>query len=125
MKHVIKSHLTDRSDQEKFCFSLTCKECGSEWRSTPIRFSKAGEVPPTEAKRIIAEALYQREHAQAMEHALSEAVQHFNVCPLCHGLVCNYCFIICDDLDMCRSCTNALQEKGEAVMELTLNEAFV
>ena len=125
MKHVIKSHLTDRSDQEKFCFSLTCKECGSEWRSTPIRFSKAGEVPPTEAKRIIANALYQREHAQAMEYALSEAVQHCNVCPLCHGLVCNYCFIICDDLDMCRSCTNALQEKGEAVMELTLNEAFV
>jgi hypothetical protein len=124
MKHIIRTHLTDRSDQEKFCFSLVCKECGSEWRSTPIRFSKAGEIPQTEAKRIIAKALYQREHAQAMEHALNEAVQHFNVCPLCHGLVCNYCFIICDDLDMCRSCSDSLQEKGEAVMELTLNEAF-
>jgi hypothetical protein len=124
VKHIIKTNLTDCSDREKFCFSLVCKECGSEWRSTPIRFSKAGEIPQTEAKRIIAKALYQREHAQAMEHALNEAVQHFNVCPLCHGLVCNYCFIICDDLDMCRSCSDSLQEKGEAVMELTLNEAF-
>ena len=124
MKHIIRTHLADRSDQGKFCFSLVCKECGSEWRSTPIRFSKAGEIPQTEAKRVIAKALYQREHAQAMEYALNEAVQHFNVCPLCHGLVCNYCFIICDDLDMCRSCSDSLQEKGEAVMELTLNEAF-
>lgn len=124
MKHIIKTNLTDCSDREKFCFSLVCKECGSEWRSTPIRFSKAGEIPQTEAKRIIAKALYQREHAQAMEYALNEAVQHFNICPLCHGLVCNYCFIICDDLDMCRSCSESLQEKGEAVMELTRNEVF-
>lgn len=123
MKQIIKSQLTDRSDQEKFCFALNCKECGREWRSAPIRFSKAGEAPPTEAKRIIANTLYLREHAQAMGHAINEAVQHFNVCPLCHGLVCNYCFIICEDLDMCRSCTNALQETGEAVMERALSEA--
>ena len=117
MKQILKTHLVDRSDQERFCFSLICKECGGEWKSTPIRFSKAGEIPSTEAKRVIAQALYQREHAQAMDHALCEAVQHFNLCPLCRGLVCNCCFVICDDLDMCRSCANALQEKGEVVME--------
>ena len=116
MKSIISTQLRDCSDRKRFCFSLVCKECGSEWRSTPIRFSKAGEIPQTEAKRIIAKALYQREHAQAMEHALNEAVQHFNVCPLCHGLVCNYCFIICDDLDMCRSCATNLEETGEVVM---------
>lgn len=123
MKHIIKTHLIDCSTRERFCFSLTCKECGSEWKSTPIRFSKAGETPPTEAKRIISEALYQREHAQAKEHALCEAVQHFNSCPICHRLVCNYCFIICDDLDMCRSCSNALEEQGEVVMEAPLKAA--
>ena len=116
---------TTRRRYDEAVFEISSAGLLQFGKITPIRFSKAGEVPPTEAKRIIAKALYQREHAQAMEHALSEAVQHFNVCPLCHGLVCNYCFIICDDLDMCRSCTNALQEKGEAVMELTLNEAFV
>ena len=124
MKSIISTQLRDCSDRKRFCFSLVCKECGSEWRSTPIRFSKADEEPATEHKRIIIEALYRREHAKAREDALCEAVQHFNICPLCHGLVCNYCFIICDDLDMCRSCSDSLQEKGEAVMELTLNEAF-
>ena len=123
MKHIIRAHLADRSDRERFCFSLTCKECGSDWRSTPIRFSKASETPPTEAKRIITEALYQREHAQAVEHTLTEAVQHFNFCPICHGLVCNYCFVICDDLDMCHSCTEKLQEKGEAVMNIPMDLA--
>ncbi len=118
MKQILKTHLVDRSDQGRFCFSLICKECGSEWKSTPIRFSKSGETPPTEAKRMIAEALYQREHVQAMERALCEAVQHFNLCPLCHGLVCNCCFVICDDLDMCRSCASALDEQGEVVMEV-------
>ena len=116
MKHVFSTQLIDCSDREKFCFSLICKECGSEWKSTPIRFSKAGEKPLTEAKRIITEALYQRELAQAKEHALCEAIQHFNICPLCRGMVCNYCFIICDDLDMCRSCATSLEETGEVVM---------
>ena len=122
MRHIIRTQLTDRSDRNRFCFALNCKECGREWRSAPIRFSKAGEVFPTEEKRIIAKALYLREHTQSEERSLTEAVQHFNVCPLCRGLVCNYCFIICDDLDMCRSCAEALHERGEAVMEL--NEAF-
>jgi len=116
MKHILSTHLADCSDQERFCFSLTCKECGNEWKSLPIRFSKAGEIPPTKAKRIISEALYERERSQAMEHALSEAVENFNICPLCRGVVCNYCFIICDDLDMCRSCAVSLEESGEVVM---------
>lgn len=117
MKRIISTHLTDHSNREHFCFSLTCKTCGSQWNSTPIRFSKAGETPPTEAKRIIAEAVYQQEHRSAMEHAINEAMQHFNICPLCHGLVCNYCFVICDDLDMCSSCAARLQEAGEAVLD--------
>jgi hypothetical protein len=93
------------------------------WQSTPIRFSKAGEDPPTEAKRIIMEALYQREHAQAWERARCEAVQHFNLCPLCRELVCNYCFIICDDLDLCRACATKLEEQGEVVMKSPLQPA--
>ncbi len=124
MKRIISTHLVDCSDRERFCFSLTCKECTSQWKSPPIRFSKAGEKPLTEARRIITQALYKREHDQAMEHARCEAVQHFNICPICNGLVCNYCFIICDDLDMCRSCANELEENGEVVMEVPLKTAF-
>ena len=117
MKQIISSHLIDYSDDERFCFALHCQECGSEWKSTPIRFSKAGIPPLTEAKRVITETLYQREHAQAKARAISEAVHHFNSCPLCGNLVCNYCFVICDDLDMCRTCAVRLQEAGESVMD--------
>jgi len=52
-----------------------------------------------------------------MDHAVSEAVHHFNHCPVCGRLVCNYCFVICDDLDLCRSCATRLQETGESVLE--------
>lgn len=120
MRELIKRQLADCSDQERFCFSLTCSECGSCWKSTPVRFSKAGEQPLTEARHIIMQALYQREWAQALERAVQEAIHHFNLCPLCGHLVCNHCFVICDDLDMCRSCTRYLHEKGEAVLEWAL-----
>lgn len=117
MKQFIRAYLTDCSDRENFCFSVTCIECGTVWKSTPIRFSKAREKPLTEAKRIIVQALYEREQARAFEDAVNEAVHHFNICPLCRRLICNRCFLICDDLDMCRTCAGYLQEKGEAVEE--------
>jgi hypothetical protein len=115
MKHVIRTHLTDRSDQEKFCFSLVCKECGSEWRSTPIRFSKAGENASTEERRIILKMLYEREHAAALENAAEEAKNYFNICPHCGKMVCDDCFLICEDLDICRSCAESLKETGEPI----------
>jgi len=123
MRQLIRGRLEDCSDREQFCFSLTCVECGRVWKSTPIRFSKAREQPLTGAKHIITQTLYQREHAQALERAVGEALEHFNACPLCGRLVCDHCFIICDDLDMCRSCTNYMQEKGEPVaLEQPLKE---
>ena len=120
MKQMIRERLVDCSDDDWFRFSITCAECGRVWQSTPIRFSKADSKPFTEAKFIIAQALYAQEHAQALECAVSEAVNHFNVCPLCKSLVCNHCFIMCADLDMCRDCAAFLKEKGEAVMKRPL-----
>jgi len=117
VKQFIKDHFSDCSNEEQFCFSLTCAECGAVWKSTPIRFSKADEQAATEARQIIIRTLYQRERAQAIERAVSEAIHHFSVCPLCHHLVCDHCFIICDDLDMCSTCSVKLQERGETVME--------
>ncbi len=117
MKYFVRKYLTDCSDKENFCFSVTCAECGTVWKSSRILFSKAREEPQTEAKHMIAHALYVREHARAFDDASSEAVHHFNICPLCRRLVCNHCFLICDDLDMCRSCAKDRKEKGETVEE--------
>ena len=47
VKKVIREHLIDCSDTEKFVFNLICPECGKVWQSTPVSFSKAGEEPQT------------------------------------------------------------------------------
>ena len=117
MRQILKAYLQDCSDAERFCHAIRCAECQRVWESTAIRFSKAGAELMSEAKRIIAETLYQREHMQSMDHAVSEAVHHFNSCPVCGRLVCNYFFVICDDLDLCRACASRLQETGESVLE--------
>ena len=36
-------------------------------------------------------------------------------CPICKRLVCDHCFLICDDLDMCVQCAAKLNEKGTVV----------
>lgn len=116
MKRFLRERMKDRSNGGQFCFSLTCVECGRVWKSTPIRFSKADEPQRTGAKQLIVQTLYQREHSQALERAVGEAKEHFNACPLCGRLVCDHCFIICDDRDMCRSCAGFLQQTGEPVI---------
>lgn len=53
MKQLIREHLIDCSDQEKFVFNLICPECGKVWQSTPVGFSKAEEDPRTESKQVV------------------------------------------------------------------------
>ena len=43
------------------------------------------------------------------------AKEIFNICPICKRLVCDHCFLICDDLDMCVQCAAKLNERGTVV----------
>ena len=115
MSQITKDLLLDFSTQDEFHFSLRCAECGESWSSRPIRFSKAGVHPETQGKRIVFDTLDHRERESALNRAASEANGILNTCPICRRLVCDHCFMICDDLDMCRSCAELLQEKGEVV----------
>ena len=115
MKQFIREHLIDCSDQEKFVFNLICPECGKVWQSTPVGFSKAGEDPRTESKQVVFYLLYEREKKRAFDKAVEEAGHFFNLCPLCERLVCNNCFLICKEIDVCRRCAEKLQETGEQV----------
>ena len=115
MKQLIREHLIDCSDQEKFVFNLICSECGKVWQSTPAGFSKAGEDPRTESKQVVFYLLYEREKKRAFDKAVEEAGHFFNLCPLCERLVCNNCFLICKEIDVCRRCAERLQETGEQV----------
>ena len=88
MRHIIKASMEDVSTVERFRFSLRCAACGYCWESQPVRFSKVGVQPENEGKRVIFQALYQREREDAFERAVTEALEHFSLCPICKRLVC-------------------------------------
>lgn len=47
--------------------------------------------------------------------ALKAGEKSFNRCPICHRWVCDDCFMVCEDLDMCGQCAEKLNEKGSIV----------
>ncbi|MFQ7646575.1 MAG: hypothetical protein ACLRK4_19865 [Ruthenibacterium lactatiformans] len=106
--------LQDNSNEKTFQFSLRCEECGLVWNSSPVPFSKAEDERP-EQKKVVYEIMYQREKEIAFCRAYQDALECFNLCPVCARLVCNCCFRICSDVDMCSTCAEHLGEGGEAV----------
>lgn len=65
--------------------------------------------------RAVFRTLYERERAAAREKAAAEASEIFSQCPVCGRLVCDRCFLICEDLDLCAACAKALQVRGNIV----------
>ena len=116
MREIVDAILKDCSTREIFSFSVRCAECGEVWKSRQIRFSKAGVFPQSEGKRVVFDTLYQKEHERARNAAVKDAAEYFNYCPICRSTVCNRCFLICEDLDMCVRCASQLNEQGVPVM---------
>ena len=77
-----------------------------------------------ENKKIIYDALYEQEFRIARQSAIRDAAEHLNYCPICKRLVCNRCFLICEDLDMCKQCAAHLEEAGSPVMNDVLDAAI-
>ena len=115
MRQMIRDAMEDRSSPEAFRFSLNCAVCGVTWISRTSRFSKAGVTPESEGKRIIFQKLYEREWEEARERSVTDAMETFNLCPICRRLVCNRCFLLGEDIDLCADCARNLQERGEPV----------
>lgn len=65
------------------------------------------------------QALYQREREDAFERAATEAMEYFSLCPICKRLVCDRCFLLGEDIDLCTDCATFLQEHGEPVEGLS------
>lgn len=116
MKQLVESVLENLSTRDVFLFRVLCTSCGAEYADKPVRFSKAGLTPATQSKKIIYDAVYEQEFNTARQTAVRAAAEHMNYCPICKRLVCNLCFLICDDLDMCKQCAAKLEEQGHPVM---------
>ena len=71
--------------------------------------------PETEGMRAVFRTLYERERGAARKKAAAEALEIFSQCPVCDRLVCDRCFLICEDLDLCTACAKALQVRGDVV----------
>lgn len=121
MKKLVETVIENASTREVFLFRIACAGCGQEYGNKPIRFSKAGIPPTTPGKQIIYDALYEQELRDAKNTAIHSAAEHMNYCPICKQLVCNQCFLICEDLDMCKTCASALQQQGQLVAGDTLD----
>ena len=124
MKKLVEMMLENLSTREVFLFRITCAACGTPYGGKSVRFSKAGITPPTEGKRIIFDTLYEQEFRDARQAAVRDAAEHLNYCPICKWLVCNRCFLICDDLDMCKQCAAHLEETGHPVITDVLDAAI-
>ena len=124
MKQLVDMLLENLSTREVFLFRITCGACAAEFGRKPARFSKAGITPPTQGKRIIFDTLYEQEFRDARQTAIRDAAEHLNYCPVCKRVVCNRCFLICDDLDMCKQCAADLEETGSPVLNDVLEAAI-
>ena len=89
--------------------------CGEYWYSSSIPFSKAEQAIQHQEKKELYDAIYQREKERAKLAAGQEARERFSQCPVCRRLVCDACFLICDEMDLCRECAARMQEPGEPV----------
>ena len=115
MTNLLSSHLEDWSTPQYFCFSIRCEVCGEFWYSSSIPFSKAAQASEHREKKELYDAIYQRERERARLSAGQEARERFSQCPICRRLVCDACFLICDEMDLCRECAARMKEPGELV----------
>lgn len=116
MINFLSSHLEDCSSNNYFCFAIRCEVCGEYWYSSSIPFTKALFASEYSSKKELYEAIYQREKERAQMVAEKEAREHFSLCPICRRLVCDSCFMICDEMDMCKECAYRMEEYGESVV---------
>lgn len=112
MKKLVEAALENQSSKEVFLFRVTCASCGTDYGNPPRRFSKAETAPATKSEEIIYNALYEEELRTVRQSAIRNIAEHMNYCPICKRLVCNQCFLICEELDMCKQCAAKLQQKG-------------
>ena len=115
MRSLLFDHLEDCSTPQYFCFSVRCEVCGEYWYSSSIPFSKAAQAVRHPEKKELYDAIYQREKERAKSAAGQEARERFSQCRICRQLVCDACFLICDEMDLCRECAERMKEPGEPV----------
>ena len=88
---------------------------GTSGQSVPkSKFRQKSQQEQAAASKLRMEKRGEKREA-AREMAAAEAAEIFNYCPVCGRLVCDRCFLICEDLDLCIACAKALRVRGRIV----------
>jgi hypothetical protein len=94
MLKPITMKMTDESEGDVYCFTFYCDICGSPNQSVTYESDMEARYPNTR----------ESEHIAAFERANLEALNWFSRCPICRRVVCDKCFCILDESDMCKEC---------------------
>lgn len=116
MIKLVETFIENYSTNETFEFYVTCESCENVYGKTTKRFSKSGAVPTSQIEKTLWNALYEQEMRMVRQIAVRHAAEQLNYCPVCKRLVCNQCFVICDELDMCKQCASTLNQEGKPVL---------
>ena len=109
--------MIDCSTDNEIAFKACCEECNKTQFGIRKKFSKAGITPEPQEKITVYRILYRREWEKMRDEAVKRLNEQFNICPICKRMVCDNCFLICDEVDMCISCAKALNVDGRSVSE--------
>ena len=114
-KENIEEQLLDLCSDEEFRFGVECAVCKNILSTDSIRFVKAGIEPKSHGQKIIFETIYRRDKLLEREKAINSLSANLNLCPVCGHIVCNNCFVITDDIDICSDCAKKLGVTGKTV----------
>ncbi len=106
----ITKRYDDCSTDRYFHFIFYCDSCNSKWENEQYPFSMRDAPQCNEENEEARALLWKAEHNAAYERANTEALFHFNRCPLCGKRVCDNCFSEVEDI--CLNCSGD-KPKGE------------
>ena len=104
MLKTITKNYRDRSTDGFFKFSFYCDRCGKEWTSEEYPFVHGFGEKLSENEKRAKEILWRSDHDAAFERANLEARLRFNVCKICMEAVCDECFAMEEDEEICINC---------------------
>ena len=104
MLKTITKNYRDRSTDSFFKFSFHCDRCGKEWTSEEYPFVHGFGEKLSENEKRAKEILWRSDHDAAFERANLEARLRFNVCKTCMEAVCDECFAMEEDEEICINC---------------------
>ena len=104
MLKTLTKKIIDRSTDEFFKFEFHCDRCGVGWESETYYFEHGFLDKLTEGEQRAKNIMWKVEHDAALERANLEARLRFNQCNSCGRIICDECFAIEEERDLCLDC---------------------